>query len=142
MVVRVDFRVHDYSDGNKELSKLINKIRKHLITKYKIKNFGYIWAREKATGDAQHYHIALFLNQHKIHHPSRLLTWIEKYCDRHDLPKPFTPKNCFYHCHRGVNDQTVGVLTRLVYLAKTCTKNKTNPNTKEFGSSRVKSKIS
>jgi len=140
--LRLDLHIHDYTDDNQLMSKLIKKIKKHLKAKYNISRVGFIWAREFNEGkaSAQHYHLGLILDEHKIQHPHSLIKWIEERWENWDLPKPYTPKNCYSKVHRGNAHEFITAFKRFSYLAKIATKGNKDINTKEFGSSRIRIK--
>ncbi len=138
MMLRLDFHLNSYTENNLEFSKIIEKLRKHLSRKYKMKRFGYIWAREIETSTIQHYHLTLLLNGNKISYPSKLIDWIEKIWTNRGHSKPFTPRNCFKLIKRGDENEIRSVFERTAYLAKVRGKKNRAAGVNDYSASRLK----
>ena len=117
-VIRFDLHLYRPFETNKEMSRLIDKIKKRLRAKYGLTRLGYVWVREVERAKSHHYHVALFVNGNKLQYPSNLLNWIEKVWTARGHPKPFVPKHCFYVVPRGDSWVRQVAFKRLSYLAK------------------------
>ena len=140
LVVRVDLHLSSYSPDNRELSRFLDKIRKHCRAKYKAKRLGYLWVREQEKAKQQHYHLALILDGNRIKHPSALLAWICVRWEARNHPRPFVPEHCFYNVKRANQASFKEVFKRLSYFAKTRGKGYRSPTANDYSSSRIKPK--
>lgn len=138
MMLRLDFHLNSYTEDNLEISRVIEKIRKHLARKYNMKKFGYVWAREIENSSVQHYHLTLFLNGNKISYPSKLIDWIEKIWTNRGHSKPYTPKNCFKIIVRDDVDGMQYAFKRAAYLAKVRGKMGSAAGVNDYSASRLK----
>lgn len=137
-VLRLDLHLCDYNSHNKDLSRLVKKLRKMVNKKYTSKRLGYIWVREQEKAKSQHYHVMLILDGSKIRHPSNLIQWFETRWENMGHPKPFTPKHCYYFMGRLEQDIIKMCMYRVSYLAKTRGKGYQPKYVRDFSSSRVK----
>ncbi|ARD45120.1 inovirus-type Gp2 protein [Colwellia sp. PAMC 21821] len=140
LVTRIDFHVNNYSVNNKSLSDFNTKINRK-IKKIYGKTLGYIWVREINKSIKQHYHVAYFLNGHKINYPSRfneliMTMWKDEFSGHSSIPK-----DCFYFIDRSradYLDTIFGCIYRISYLAKNFSKQYDNKRAKSYQSSRLK----
>lgn len=138
LFIRLDFKVFEYSKDNSQMVKFIKNLKKKLLRSYGIKNVGYIWCREQERAKKQHYHLCLFLNGHKIRVPFKLIRWIEEYHERRDLPKPYTPKNCYTMITRRDATSRDLAFFRASYLAKPRGKGYAGQSYRNYSSSQFK----
>ncbi|AQQ00636.1 hypothetical protein B0W48_12960 [Pseudoalteromonas aliena] len=139
LVLRLDLRLKSYSANNKVMSQfsscMLQKIKK-IYGKV-----AYIWVREKAKASQQHYHIAYFLNGHKIAYPSKLIDLLKVIWERVSGGGSLSAiKNCFYQLSTNQEDfyETFKeVLYRLSYLAKCYSKRRVSQSVKNYSSSRL-----
>ena len=139
-VLRFDFRVREYSDDNALMSSYMKMLIKRSKRHYKLKRVGYVWARETAKSDVQHYHCAIMLDGSKVWVAARVLKFIDEIAERWDLPRPYTPKNCYYNLRRNERESYERCFYRLSYLAKTSTKVARPKATNDYSTSRLKPK--
>ena len=140
IVILFNLRCHEYTPDNKLVSRLFEKLKKQLRIRHKMKRIGHIWAREQESSDKQHYHCALILDGNKLRRAKEVIELIERICDNWDLPKPYIPKNCYYHVKRGMNDQFSACFRRLSYCAKVNGKGKKGLACNDYSTSRIKLK--
>lgn len=136
--VRIDMRVIDYSDKNKMVSDLLRKIKRWIAHHYQTKHIGHLWVREVERAKKQHYHLVLMVDGNKMNHPKRLIQRIEEMAEQRNLPKPYTPDNCFIMINRGDNTAFDDAFYRGSYLAKTRGKNYKGKLANNFSASRIK----
>lgn len=140
LVLRMDLHLDRFTTDNRELSRFIDKIKRHLSEHYKAKRLGYIWVREHEKAKQQHYHLALMIDANKIQHPGKLINWIEQRWENRNHPKPYTPEHCFYIVQRGNQTVLLNTFERLSYLAKTRGKGYRDNAVNDYSSSRIKPK--
>jgi len=139
LVVRFDLHLNDYTPNNEVISKFIKRAKQWLSRNYKMKDIGYAWVREVERSKAQHYHLVLFLDGDKIRYPNKLIKHIkDTWSDNGYSP---TINHPYYFINKD-NYQEVRskVIYRISYLAKTRGKRYREPQTKDYGTSRLKVK--
>ncbi|WP_407082375.1 YagK/YfjJ domain-containing protein [Photobacterium leiognathi] len=124
--------VNCYSDDNKIISRFMRSYINRLERKYKT-HIGYIWVREQAKSDKQHYHIALFISArmclnswYAINLAIDLCQNIQKIGTIHYV------KNGLYSMYRKDHVSIQTVILRLSYYAKRYSKTLREPKTKRF----------
>jgi hypothetical protein len=140
MSLRLDLHTHSYTERNKEVSRLMEKIKRHLRSKYSMTRSGYVWVREIESAQSQHYHLLLLLNADKIRHPGKLIKWIEDRWTAWGNPKPYTPQNCYSIINRKNDSEFNKAFYRASYLAKERGKGHKQKSTNDFSASRIKAK--
>jgi len=140
LIVRFDLHVNHYQPNNKLISDFVRKLRKKLKSEYKLSRLGYIWAREQERAKRQHYHFALIIDANKVRHPQKIIQIIETIWQKWLLPKPFTPKNCYYIVNRSDTQTYQAAYYRLSYAAKTRGKGYKSKAANDFSASRIHAK--
>lgn len=137
LVLRFDLHLNHYTSNNEVISKFLKRTKQWLSREYKMKDIGYAWARELERAKAQHYHCVLFIDGDKIQHPSKLIKQIKKtWSDNGHMP---VIKNPFYFIDKdNYQEERAKVIDRISYLAKTRGKRYREPQTKDYGASRLK----
>ncbi|WP_220720644.1 YagK/YfjJ domain-containing protein [Agarivorans litoreus] len=134
LVLRFDLHCKSYSPDNRELSKFLKQLKIKLKAKYGFVRIGYVCCRERAKANAQHYHLALFLDGNKVNYPSKICEMIECTWNQGSV---YFPKNRYYKLTRDDFNPILETVFRLSYLAKTRSKEGTLPQTKKHLSSRI-----
>lgn len=142
LMVRVDLHTERHSRDNLELSRFLEKVKRHCQEQYKAKRMGYVWVREQERAKQQHYHLALILDANRVQHPARLLHWIGERWESRGHPKPWVPENCFTIVSRQNSEAFGEVFKRLSYLAKERTKGYRESTVNDYSTSRIKPKSS
>lgn len=137
LVIRFDLHVDTYQPTNALISKFVRKLRKKLTAKYKLTRIGYIWAREQEKAKRQHYHFALIVDANKIRYPKKVLEIVDGIWQAWLLPKPYTPRNCYYLVKRGDTEIYQEAFYRLSYLAKTRGKGYKSKTANDYSASRI-----
>ncbi len=127
--------------NNREVSLLIEKIRKRVKAKYCCKRLGYMWVREHEKHKKLHYHLIIMIDANKIQHPSALIGWITERWVSRGHPRPHIPKKPFYKVHREDKVTFEEMFYRASYLAKARGKGYCNKSVNNFSSSRIKDKL-
>ena len=146
MVVRIDFRMDEYSGDNHILSTFINRQKQWIERTYKTKHIGHGWAREKEKAKKQHYHVYLIIDGDVIQNSTKLLKRINAKWYKHGsiwIPtkKLETDRGCFYYIDKhNYKDERAEVIERLSYLAKTRGKGYKDKQAKNYSVSRLKAK--
>ena len=139
LVLRLDLRLKSYSANNKEMSQFGNYMQQKIKKIYG--KVAFIWVREQVKADSQHYHIAYFLNGHKIAHPSKLIELLEvKWKKVTCGGSIYVPTNCFYHLYTNQGncyETFKEAVYRLSYLAKCYSKRRVSQSVKNYSSSRL-----
>jgi len=139
LVVQFILHSSSFDDTNNEITLFRKRIMAWITRNYQTSDIGFVWVRELASSDHQHYHFALFIDGQKIQHPKKLLHYIKQKWEainpnNHHMPHMKKP---FYY----VDSDAVfkDVVYRLSYLAKTRGKGYRPVQTKDYNTSRLKS---
>jgi len=137
MVYRFDLKVKQYSNNNKVMSNFINRTKQWIKRSYDIDNIGYVWVREHEQSKKLHYHLAIFLDGDKIRYPNKLFKKLKEMWKPHGhMP---TIANPYYFIDKHNQFIVRGeVIYRVSYLAKIRAKGYRHPQTKDYGTSRLK----
>ncbi len=139
LVLRLDLRLKSYSPNNKVMSQFSSRMLQKIKKTYG--KVAYIWVREQDKADQQHYHIAYFLNGHKIAHPSKLIDLLKVIWDRvSGGGSLYVPKNCFYQLstnQEGFYEIFKEAVYRISYLAKCYSKRRVSQSIKNYSASRL-----
>ena len=100
-------------------------------------NMGYIWVREQESAKQQHYHVVIFLDGDKIRHSSVIIKVIMETWE--NLKSGNTvgyAKRCFYNV--SDSNSKADAIYRFSYLAKARGKGYRPPQSKDYGTSRLR----
>ena len=139
-LIRFDFRLYEYTNNNEIVSKFNRILFKWLKRRYDVKRIGFVWCREMEKAKQQHYHYALMLNGHKVRHPHEILPKVKDIWETHLQGSEYTPKRCYYNLTRDCEASIQRAVWRISYLAKARGKGYRPPQTKDYGTSRIKHK--
>jgi hypothetical protein len=137
-IVRFDLHIPDYTNDNSIITTFNRRLRQKLKQKYKINKIGFIWVREKAK--RQHYHFALMLDGKAIQYPNFLLKNIVAPIWQNLGGSIHYPDNGYYNLARDNKDTIQPAIERISYFAKGRGKGYKPPQTKNYGTSRIKPK--
>lgn len=137
---RLDIHQYLYTADNKPISDLMRKLKKWLRYHYKVNRVGYLWVRELEKAKRQHYHLALMIDGKAIQHPSKVIRKIQSIAEGWNWPKPYTPKQCFYHVQRADPKGYGEAFYRASYLAKVRGKGRKAHSANNYGASTIKPK--
>jgi hypothetical protein len=133
------FHLHDYTQENALFSKFMRKLVKRLKQRYGFKRIGYAWVREHGSGQAQHYHLALFLDGSLIQYPQGVFELAADIWEGWNQPRPaLNPKRSYYMVTRGGDAGYQVAFHHLSYLAKTRTKAARAKTTNDYSASRLR----
>ncbi|RTR34745.1 YagK/YfjJ domain-containing protein [Shewanella atlantica] len=136
-VCRFDLhQIHGTVDSS-HLSTFIQALKARLTREYGFRHIGYAWCREKASAQAQHYHLALMLEGHKIRTTYRmaklvLAEWIKA--------GGSSIHRCNYHNVTLQSESLMDAVLHLSYLAKVEGKSGIPSRYKAFSPSRLKAR--
>jgi len=131
-IFRFDLHIKEYTNNNKVITDFNRRLFKKVKRHYKVKRIGYVWVREQEKSKKQHYHYVLILDGSKVNSPHSLQTWISAIWS-------FDDGTCHWSQYYNISRAELGSVTHhLSYLAKTRGKGYRPPQTKDFGSSRIK----
>lgn len=139
-LVRFDLRLPAYTDKNIIITTFTRRLRKQLIKKYKVNKIGFIWVREQEKVKKQHYHFALMLDGRTVQYPNILLNKIVVPLWTELGGLPYLPDNAYYNLERDNRETIQPAVWRVSYLAKGRGKGYKPPQTKNYGTSRIKPK--
>jgi hypothetical protein len=139
LVIRLDLHVLDNPDTNEQVSAFIRRLRKWTDQKGH-KRLGYVWCREQHKSDKPHYHLVIILNGNITCHPHNVIKAVMRYWKDWDIGTVYTPKHCYYLVKRDDQKAYDAVIWRTSYLAKVHSKDKSNPATNDYSTSRIKLK--
>lgn len=139
-LVRFDLHLYEYTPDNFLVTKFNRILFKWLKRRYGFKRVGFIWCREMEKAKQQHYHYALIVDGHKVRHPHDLLIKIKNVWETQIQGFQYTPKRCYYNLNRNNDLVTQEAIWRISYLAKVRSKRNKPPQTKNYGTSRIKAK--
>lgn len=140
LVLRVDFHLNAATTDNAPMSDLIRRFRKKLA-RQGFKRLGFIWCREHASGQAQHYHAAFIVDGNKCRHPHNLIKRIQAEWEWRELGRVYVPTNCYYLVRRDSPHSARKALARLSYLAKVDTKQRRGASTNDYSASRLRHRL-
>jgi hypothetical protein len=134
------YHLHDYSADNELFSDFIQKYKKRLKRRFKLIRIGFVWVREHGEGEAQHYHLVLFLDGNKIQFHHHVFDLAEEIWVGWNQPRPAFPSDkSFYNLKRDDWSAIDGVLYHLSYMAKVHTKERKPLTINRYDGSRLKS---
>ena len=141
LIVIMVFHQHEYTPDNKLFSRFIRKLRKRFCEKYQAKRLGFIWVREKDVREAQHYHLAVFLDGSKVQTSHSLFEMCANIWEGWNQPRPvFCPERCYYQLKRIGIHAFKDAFYHLSYFAKTHTKGDRPSATNDYSTSRIQKK--
>ena len=138
-VIRFDLRQEVYTDKNTQMTVFNRRLFKWLKRHYKLKRIGFIWCREQEKAKHQHYHYVLIIDGHKVE-KARLIANKVKEIWESLSGAYWLPKNCYYNLKRNQYKEIQNAIFRISYLAKARGKGYRPPQTKDYGTSRIKPK--
>lgn len=62
LMIRFDLRQTYSKDNSNHITDFMRRVSKHVKQEYKLKRFGYAWARELEKAKQQHYHCFILLD--------------------------------------------------------------------------------
>jgi len=138
MVVRFDLHSKAFQADNEEIRAFRKRIMVWVERTYETHAIGFVWAREQEAAKHQHYHFALWIDERKIRHPSKLLAhimakWEESDPSNHHMPHIKNP----YYVVSDI-EGLAAVVYRLSYLAKVRGKGYRPEQVKDYSTSRLK----
>ncbi|MCF2902535.1 inovirus Gp2 family protein [Pseudoalteromonas sp. OFAV1] len=140
LFVRIDLHVKEKDKSNSIISNFFKA--SSIWIKEKYDQFGYVWVREQGKSNKQHYHLAYFLNGHKIRHPKLFIEFLKQKWQETSLGGVLSiPNNCFLRLFINQDDFLENLkctIYRLSYLAKKHTKRRVSQFTKNYSSSRLR----
>ena len=138
LVVRFELHQPDTTRDSKQVANFLKRLKTRLKREYGFDQIGHTWARENHDKALpQHYHCALFLDGHRVRHPSRINEFI-RYAWLYPIGDCSMGK--IERAYYFVNDENVAkkAIYRLSYLAKTRGKGMRENQAKDFQCSRLK----
>lgn len=139
LVIRFDLHIHHQTEDNEIITVFNRRLHKWLKRKYNFKRIGFCWCREIETAKQQHYHYVLMVNGHKVRHPIAILSKVKEIWEQHlNHSLEYTPKNCYYNICLNDFKSIQNAIYRISYLAKARSKGYKPPQTKNYGTSRIK----
>ena len=139
-VIRFDLKQSEYTDKNTQITTFNRRLFKWLKRNYKLKRIGFIWCREQETAKHQHYHYVLIIDGHKVQKAGLIANKVKTIWNEIS-GSYWLPKNCYYNLKRNDYKETQNAIFRISYLAKARGKGYRPPQTKDYGTSRIKPKI-
>lgn len=139
IVFRFDLHCPDHTATNKNITDFLRRLSRRVVRHYQLTRFGYCWVRELEKAKSQHYHFALILDGNKIQKAS-LIWGMVKACWEFSDGTCWLPENPYYRLTRDSHYQTQETIKRLSYLAKGRGKGYKPPQTKNYGTSRIKAR--
>lgn len=137
-----DLHLCNFTYGNKLVTELTRRLRFHFEKNYKTKRLGYAWCREQNKSPNQHYHVAIIVDGSKIQTPNKLFHKIKEMWDEITAGGHMhVPKNSYYNIDRKTEVNKAEVIYRLSYQAKVWTKDKNTAYENDYGTSRIKLKL-
>jgi hypothetical protein len=140
-IIRFDLRIYEYTENNDIITIFNRRLHKWLKRKYNVKRVGFMWCRELETAKQQHYHYALIIDGHKVNFPYEVTSKVKELWWQLDGSEYF-PDNCYYNVKRDDYESIQDAIWRISYLAKARGKGYKPDQTKNYGTSRIKLKIS
>jgi hypothetical protein len=138
LLIRFDLRQPIPKDNSEHVSKFINRLSNHVKQKYKLKRFGYAWARELEKAKQQHYHCFILLDGNKVQESQYIMKAAKIYWQMY-----FCGSLSWVNYHRLTrNDHTAlqNAIYHISYLAKGRGKGYKPAQAKNFGRSRIRPK--
>lgn len=141
-VLRFDLHQSAYTDTNEKITTFHRRLFKWLKRNYKIKRIGFAWCREQHQVKSQHYHYGLMLDSDRVKYSKKVIDKAtEVWAGISDGNTCYTPSRACHNVIRGDFESTQQAIMRLSYLAKVRGKNKQPEQTKNYGTSRIKPRV-
>ncbi|GKT12614.1 MAG: hypothetical protein ISEC1_P1593 [Thiomicrorhabdus sp.] len=136
-VYRFDLHQAEYTENSEHLSRFIRVLRGWVEREYKSK-MGFAWVREQEKSKAQHYHVVVFIDGDNLQYSGKLgekvkSVWEDDTCGARTVPTIESP----FHKVNSV-DKLKEAFYRVSYMAKVRGKGFRPPQSKDFGTSRLK----
>ena len=133
-ILRFDLHLIEFTSDNRIMSTLQRRLFRRIRTKYKVRDIGFIWVREKEIAKAQHYHCAIYLDGNKIRHPGLIQHWIKEIWSQ--LEGSSNHWAGYHNINRGDMEAIQNAIYHISYLAKTRGKGYRPTQTKDYGWAR------
>ncbi|SON50412.1 YagK/YfjJ domain-containing protein [Vibrio tapetis] len=137
-VVFLQIHQKEFTEDNKQMALFIKRFQQRLSKIYPCR-FAYIWVREQASAQSQHYHLAIMLSGHLCQSTRGIdLLCKDVWEQINPLNFSFKVRNRIYRIHRTDKQHELrAARLRLSYLAKIHSKTDFSSYTKSFGTSRL-----
>ena len=140
MVLFFNLSTNSYIENSHPVSVFMRAIRLMLASEYRMKRFGYCWAREMEKAEQPHYHVALFLDAKCILYPHRILGLLAELWLSAGGSCLQKVEHCYYHIRDNEFLAKQQAIYRLSYQAKERGKGKRSSQAKDYSTSRLKPK--
>lgn len=117
-MIRADLKPQQYTQSNSTLSGFIKVLQARLKKELGLSKIAVIWCREKYKAEAQHYHMVVLVNGHKVNWPTRINRIMTELWALAGGAHHYIPKRCFYMLKRSRPNTYAPALYRASYLAK------------------------
>lgn len=156
-VLRFDLHVSTGCEvSSRDLSYLIDRLKRHVASVYGTSQLGYVWVREQDKASSPHYHLCLFVNGNRLQNSTELFKWISDRWQALGHPRPHNTHYSSVDGKKGTYNRgapvriirrSKGLITNwrileetvywLSYLAKVRTKTRIVKGARLWGSSRL-----
>ncbi|MGO3344907.1 MAG: YagK/YfjJ domain-containing protein [Marinomonas sp.] len=128
-----------YTVCNETISHFMKSLSPIVKSKYKIKEIGYSWCREKEKAKQQHYHFMIMLDGKAIRHPDTLFDILSDHWKKASHGgKAWMPKNCYGEILKADFQEKQKLIDRVSYQAKGRGKGYRDQQAKDYSTSRLK----
>lgn len=136
LFMRFDLHQGSFMSDNKRMTTMLKRLRKRLLHRYGNTTFGYQWVREECKTKKLHYHVVFMMDGNIVRYPSNIHDQVSKVWT--DMGGTFHFANHhFIDCEEKLGE----AILHGSYLAKTRSKGNRPDQTKDCGSSRLKSRF-
>jgi len=137
-VCRFDLHQTHATDDSSHLTKFLKELKATLTKEFGFSHIGYAWCREKASAQAQHYHLAMMLEGHLIRSTYRMVKFV-----RAEWIKAggSSTHRCNYHNVTLQSERLMDAVEHLSYLAKVEGKAGLDSRFKAFCPSHLKPRV-
>ncbi|TXH97676.1 MAG: inovirus Gp2 family protein [Rheinheimera sp.] len=134
LFIRFDLEPGASSETNEVMTRLLKRVR-YQFGAIGLTEFGYLWCREQGKGEAEHYHLTIWVDGDKYRASNSLTPIIETSWE--NIGGVSKARRCRYHF--VYDDETrLNALRWLSYLCKAKGKGMKETQTKDYGMSRLK----
>ena len=135
-VWRLDIRLYEPSLNSEIITNFNRRFHRQIKRKYRVNRIGFMWARETEKAKQQHYHYVLMLDGNKILNPHYLQDMASNILDDLNASPHFVRR---YHMAKRSDKESIDQATHhMSYLAKARGKGYREPQSKDYGGSRLK----
>jgi len=133
--MRVDFHISNEHWNEGQFSSYLEKVKKKIMKRYKLKFVDHAWGRESSQDGSHHFHLLLLVDGSKVQFPSVIHEMLIN--DWKKLGHPNPHWSTHHMIRNTVDDDFKDAFEHFSYIAKIHTKDEQPPKARNFGFSSI-----